>query len=65
LTSTVSPNNIGTQSIVDDLISITGLTNLTNKSIVINIDGEAEPTSTVVYDANTNYRVPHVITCVY
>jgi hypothetical protein len=65
LTSTVSPNNLGTQSIVDDLISITGLTNLTNKSIVINIDGEAEPTSTVVYDANTNYRVPHVITCVY
>lgn len=65
LTSTVSPNNIGTQSVVDDLISITGLTNLTNKSIVINIDGEAEPSTPAVYDANTNYRVPHVITCVY
>ena len=65
LTSTVSPANIGTQSIANDLISITGLTNLTNKSIVINIDGEAEPNSPVVYDANTTYRVTHVITCVY
>jgi hypothetical protein len=63
--STITPNTTGTQSVVDDDISITGLTGLNNMNVVINLDGDAEPTSTVVYDANTDYRVPHVITCVY
>ena len=58
--STVSTLSQGSWSATNDDFELTGLN---NGLVDIEIAGTATPTGAVVYDANSDYRVRHVITC--